>query len=212
MAGKRSCLPISKLAAKWQPPLPATNYQAPPSIQVGALESIMGVLVLVFGIGAAWATLKNSVANLDKTIREDIKPVLTDLRDRFAVVEDRVESLWKDKVVEAHSPRRLNERGREILRESGIKEIVDQNQKDLESVLTLKHPSTAYDVERAAVQIVMSLPKRSPEILGRLKDGAFKTGAELDMVLLVGGIYLRDKVLMKPGLDDACGSSTEPME
>jgi hypothetical protein len=175
------------------------TYQVPPTIQIGTVESLIGLIVFIFGLGATWATMKSSVTNLEKTISGEIKPVLTDLRDRFVVVEDRVESLWKDKVVEAHSPRLLNDRGLEILWGSGIKEIVDANQKELERIFGTRVSSTAYDVERDAIQLVMSLPQRSPEVLGRLKEGAFRVGTELDMVLLVGGIYLRDEMLTKSG-------------
>jgi hypothetical protein len=143
------------------------TYQVPPTIQIGTVESLIGLIVFVFGLGAAWATMKSSVTNLEKTISGEIKPVLTDLRDRFVVVEDHMESLWKDKVVEAHSPRRLNDRGFEILRGSGIKEIVDENQQELERIFGTRVSSTAYDVERDAIQIVMGLPQRSPEVLGK---------------------------------------------
>jgi len=179
------------------------DFQVPPTIQIGTVESFIAVIVFVFGVGVAWATIKSSVANLDKTINGEIKPVLTDLRDRFAVVEDRVESLWKDKVVEARSPRCLNDRGLEILQKSGIKEIVDENRSDLEARLRAQSPTTSYDAERAAILVIMDLPERSPDILARLKNGAFNVGAELNTVLLVGGMYLRDEILPNLALDNA---------
>ncbi len=37
------------------------------------------------------------------------------------------------------------------------------------------------------------------EIIDRLKPGAFKTGADIEMVLFVGGVYLRDLIFADLG-------------
>jgi len=171
------------------------SFQIPAALQVSTIDSIAAFAVFVFGVGAAWANLKSSVRDLEKSLDEDVKPPLVDLRDRFAVVEDRVESLWKDKFAPAQSLRALNERGQEILEKSGIKDIVDERRAELEGMLRVRNPRTAYDAERDAIACVRTLPESVPELLDAIKAGAFRVGADIAGVLFVGGIYFRDAVL-----------------
>ena len=51
---------------------------------------------------------------------------------------------------------------------------------------------------------VEKLPEHCPDVVDRLKTGAFKTGASLDTVLLVGGLHLRNLIFPSLGfsLDD----------
>jgi hypothetical protein len=183
------------LAAHQVQPVVADSFQTSSSIQVSTIESVTALIVFVFGIGAAWASLKSSVGNLEKTLNDDMKPTLSDLRDRFAVVEDRVDSLWKDRLAPAQSLRALNGRGLEILDKSGIKDVIDEHWAELEDMLRAKRPQNAYDAEREALACVMALPKRVPELLDRIKPGAFRIGADIDGVLFVGGVYFRDAIL-----------------
>jgi hypothetical protein len=178
----------------------ADSIQIPPSIQVSTIDSIAAFVVFVFGLGMAWANLKSSVTSLEKSVSEDVKPPLAELRDRFAVVEGRVEALWADRLAPAQSSRALNERGLEILEGSGIKDIVDEHRLELEEMLRAKNPRTAYDAEREAIACVRALPDTVPTVLGRIKAGAFKVGADIDTILFVGGVYFRDTVLPTLGL------------
>jgi hypothetical protein len=168
-------------------------------IQIGSVESFVALVVFVFGVGAAWTNLKSSVQNLENTLKDEIAPDLKDMRERFALIEDRVDSLWKDKLAPARSPRVLNARGRRILKDSGIQKIVEDQRQELERVLRASNPATAYDAERQAISTVMSLPNRSPELVAKIKEGAFRVGAEVDSVLFVGGVYFRDEVFPKLG-------------
>lgn len=119
---------------------------------------------------------------------------LTGVRDRFAVVESRVGDMWADRAAPAHSPRKLNAYGIKILNESGIKEIIDEKKSTLLDIVKKKDIKNAYDAEQAVLLTVEKLPEHCPDIVDKLKNGAFKTGANLDTVLLVGGIYLRDLI------------------
>jgi hypothetical protein len=128
-----------------------------------------------------------------------IEPSLQDVRERFMKVEDRVETLWKDKFAPADSPRQLNDRGNVILVSSGIKEIVDSMKLELLAKVREQNPATAYDAERITEEIVANLPKSNPELLPKFKDGAFRTGVDIDVLLLVGGIYLRNLIFSDLG-------------
>jgi len=123
------------------------------------------------------------------TVEIDIKSI----RDRFIVVEERVKTLWKDEVAPAHSPRRLNERGTNILNGSGVKDIIDEKKNGLLAVLKEKKLKNPYDAEQCILQVVSDF-KKDNDVVEKLKIGAFSVGADIDTVLLVGGLYLRDLI------------------
>lgn len=173
----------------------------PDIFQIGSIEAFLGVGTILVGMGVAWGTLKRDVeaietklTSLNNDISTGIVPSLYDIRERFVVVEDRVETLWRDKFAPSHSPRQLNEHGRSILAQSGIQEIIDEKQQQLLEVIRSKNPTTAYDAENEIIGVVSKLREHYPDIIDRLKDGAFKSGADIDAVLFVGGIYLRDTI------------------
>lgn len=106
----------------------------------------------------------------------------------------RIDLLWSDKYAPARSPRQLNERGTAIFIESGIKEIIDQKKDELLAAVKKKHPTNPYDADILVWKVMSTLPSRYPDIVERLKDGAFKTGVDINTVLFVGSIYLRDQI------------------
>jgi len=130
------------------------------------------------------AQLKPKVKILDRISADvaDIKP--------------KVKFLWEQLVTTSRSPQALNERGNQILAESGIKELVDQKLPELLEVINAKQPQNAYQVQEYARE-AMSQLKNDLVLSSQLQQGAFNTGADVDAVLLVGSIYLRDLVLPK---------------
>lgn len=153
----------------------------------------MSLAVVLVGLGVAWGTLKSSVRSISKTLDEQLVPDLKNVRERFMVVEDRVKTLWKDEVAPAFSPRQLNERGEKILAESGIKKLIDIEKDKMLAEIKAKNIGNPYDAEQCVLQLVADL-KKNPEKVEKLKTGAYTTGADIDTVLLVGGIYLRNLV------------------
>lgn len=179
---------------------------------------ILNAIVVLIGIPTIVKVLVDTgkklekIDSVSKTIEGEISPGLKDVRERFMVVEDRVESLWKDKLAPAQSPRQLNERGENVLNESGIKSIVDKNKEKLLGLVRQKDVTNAYDAERAISEVMMDLPKHCPEIVDDLKNGAFRVGADVDAVLFVGSIYLRNLIFSELGfnLKDLDGSNELP--
>ena len=123
-------------------------------------------------------------------ILDDLKAV----RDKFAVVESRVSDLWEAKLSFTSSPRQLNEIGNRILTESGINTIIESKQNDLLRIVKEKNPSTAYDAERIILDTVMKIPELYPNLVNNLKEGAFRVGKDIDTLLFVGGLHLRNRI------------------
>lgn len=114
-------------------------------------------------------------------------------------IKPKVDILWKDKIAPASSPRQLNERGKDILATSGIKAIVDEKKEELLNLIKAKGAKNAYDAEAAISSVMMELPTHCPDVIDRLKQGAFQTGMDVNSVLYVGGIYLRNMIFTELG-------------
>jgi hypothetical protein len=136
-------------------------------------------------------TVEKKVETLEKTLEK--------MFERFIKVEERVNTLWKDEVAPARSPRQLNDVGTTILNESGIKEIILEKKSELLAKVREINPTNAYDAEQATLNVVSDLPKHCPDVVPRLKDGAFRVGQGTETVLLVGGFYLRNLIFSDLG-------------
>lgn len=73
---------------------------------------------------------------------------------------------------------------------------MDQKLPELLEAIKSKQPQNAYQVQEFARE-AMSQLKNDQVLLPQLQQGAFSTGADVDAVLLVGSIYLRDLALPK---------------
>ena len=124
---------------------------------------------------------------------------LKDVRDKFSVVESRVNDMWADRLAPSHSPRQLNTKGQDILDNSGIKEIVDGKRNYLLELVKKENAKNAYDAEAVILSIMTELPKHCPDIIDQLKEGAFKAGVDISALLFVGGIYFRNLIFKDLG-------------
>lgn len=179
--------------------VPNTIAEAPnPSvIQIGTLQAFLGVAVILIGTGIAWGIMKKGLSVVEKLLVDTVVPKLTSVSERLVAVETKVSALWKDELAPANSPRKLNPRGEDVLNNSGIKEVIDENLDKLVSVITEQSPTNAYDAEMLVLNTVNNLETHCPDKIEQLKNGAYKTGVDISGVLFVGGIYLRDKVFPK---------------
>lgn len=181
-------------AQQIQPVSNSSQIDIPTKIEIGTIPTIIGIFSVLIVIGIAWGTLKTLVEGIKQTLNDEIKPDLKDVRERFIVVEERVDTIWKDRLAPAHSPRQLNEKGQSILVGSGIKEIIDIKKDHLLELVKAKQITNAYDAEEAVLSVVMELQKNCPDMVEKLKTGAFRVGADVSAVLFVGGIYLRNEI------------------
>lgn len=130
---------------------------------------------------------------------KNYKRNLGDFKDRFISMESKMEILWKNEVAPSNSPRQLNERGNNILENSGIKNLVNKKKDKLLELVRAKNATNPYDAERAIEEIMNGLPSHCPDIINELKTGAFNTGVDIGSVLFVGAIYLRNLIFKDLG-------------
>jgi hypothetical protein len=116
-------------------------------------------------------------------------------------MKPKLDILWRDKIASASSPRQLNEKGRQILDTSGIKEIVDEKRDYLLKLIKEKKPLNPYDAEIVITSVMEELPKHCPDIVDKIKQGAFSSGVDINTVLFAGSIYLRNIVFADLGFN-----------
>lgn len=152
------------------------------------------------GLLVFWGTLskyKEKVDSLEKRV-ESSEERLRTTEQKVTACETRLEEREPiKKYISRKSPLTLTEAGRQLLEESGGKQIIDANQDELLKNIQSREPKSPYDIQESAKQILESLKDDSRLI--EVKDFAFKKGLELDVPLSVMAIYLRDIALPKYG-------------
>lgn len=125
---------------------------------------------------------------------------------KFAVIETRLDVLDRhiskfllDAFAPAHSPRQLNDRGLKVLTDSGIQPVIDSLRSELLDKLKSLDLKNPYDAEKAILDLTQNIPELHPELLDSLKTGSFNTGTDINSLLFVGGIYLRNLVFKDLG-------------
>lgn len=154
--------------------------------------------------------LTATIAWFLKRIMDSTDKMASDVSD----MKPKVNLLWIEVFSKSQSPRQLNERGTEVLNQSGIKEIVEQQKEKLLEVVRNRNPKNPYDAERLIMRVMANLPEHCPELVDKLKQGAFETGATVDVLLFVGGLYLRNLIFPSLGfsLDDLDKPSPSPSQ
>ncbi|HEY9583248.1 MAG TPA: hypothetical protein VJK09_03015 [Candidatus Paceibacterota bacterium] len=140
-------------------------------------------------IGALGYLLKRMFDSVEKLI-DRVDLIYRDVSD----IRPKVELMWRNYGAVADSPRQLNERGQKILSESGIEEIVNEQEDFLLEEIKKQDIQNPYDAERTVERVMADLPKLRPDLLDKLKLGAYRAGEDTDTVLYIGAIYLRNKV------------------
>jgi len=98
-------------------------------------------------------------------------------------------------LTKSKSPISLTERGYDLLQKSGGQAWISQYRDELIKAIQQKNPLSAYDVQEYAKEVLKSLVTMSDPRLKPLKDYAYAQGIELDDIITVMGIHLRDEAM-----------------
>jgi len=95
--------------------------------------------------------------------------------------------------IQTKSPLSLTNMGKALLLDSKGKEFVDARKKKFLEEIKLKKPKTAYDVQELSKKLI----EGSVELdeFNEIKEFAFRKGLNLEIIIAVLGIYLRDFLL-----------------
>lgn len=160
------------------------------SIITGIL-TILGTVVIVC-IG--WGKMKQFMEDLEKSLCEFKK----DIKDELRIIREDLKSHDKDiaflkgrKYADSDSPLKLNASGLKVLKESGVDKIIEDHKIELLQKIYERKPTTFYDVQELSKNVLEEF-KNNADVVLKLKDGAYKSGVDIDIVLYVGALYLRD--------------------
>lgn len=96
------------------------------------------------------------------------------------------------------SPLQPTEYGAMLIRESGLEKILDENKESLLKNLKNSLPKdyTEYDVQETARNVLLSL--KEDAMMNPVKEYVYKNALNIETVLRVGGLWLRDDFLNHP--------------
>ncbi len=152
---------------------------------------ISGCIMLIFRSGKIVTNIEHMGKNIEG-IQEAIKPL--------PVIEDRVSELWRLRATEPGSPIKLNDFGQKVLRESNIGAFTEKNYPRILEKVKNRNPLNAYQAQEILIQEVSGL-KGLESYTNDLENAAFNSGTDVDMVLLVAAVDVRDKVLKDLGFN-----------
>lgn len=153
----------------------------------------LGVSVLTGVI--SFFVYKSKVDRLEVEVKE-IRTEVKEIRDKTIACETSLKE--RGPLKKSRSPVSLTERGEKVIEESTGKSFIDSNYAELKSLVEDEKPKTSYDIQEVSHAIVF-LYKEDPRI-NSVKEYAFKEGLELDDILDIMGIYLRDLILKEKGI------------
>jgi len=153
-------------------------------------DKVVPALLLIIGLSIAF---KAKLDPINKTLRQVCAAIIelqTIARGEKKQIAQFVEA--------PGSPTGPTAYGAMLIRESGLENILNDRQRLLFSRLRALLPNDPkeYDVQEAARQVLIFL--KDDSIMDPIKDYAYKNGMDANMILSVGGLWLRDDYLGLP--------------
>lgn len=103
---------------------------------------------------------------------------------------------------QSQSPISLTDVGNKFLKESGLKDYIDFNKEKLFSDChKLKKISTAYDIQEVAFAFFDTV-KFETGFEKKLENFTYQQGIDLKILRRIGGIYLRNLLIKKLGMNE----------
>jgi len=161
------------------------------------LAMLTASFMMVFRIGK-WA---QQFSHQDQKINS-----LQGLSEKIIVLQKKVDLIYQNthpnKVVGSFSPTSLTETGLSIARRVEASKILDLYFESLDSFVQAQQPKTAYDIQVAAFRVAKErlLPLLDATTFTALKNEAYSNGILLEDILMIFGVLLRNKILMRKGI------------
>lgn len=169
------------------------------------ISIIVAVLLAIFGLLFYFGKQHQKVKGIQDDVKNNIKPSILDIDRKIEEIHPILNNINSGvsyihgilnikKVTKSTSPLVLNDAGNKILRDSGIDKIIQQNYQDILNKVKERNPENAYKAQEDIIDIVKDL-KNFPDLINVIELGAFSSGSDVDTVLFVGAIDIRDKIL-----------------
>lgn len=164
--------------------------------------TIVNAAVVILGVPTIITTLINigrklqTLDSIENDLRENIRPDLKDVRERFFALEGRTSGFFQ-----TASPVKLMKAGEDVLVDSGLKAFIDENQSSLlVSCKNGKEYSNPYDVQKSVFAFFDEY-MFSEGFFDKLKHYAYNKGIDMSVLRRIGAIYFRDICLSHHNMD-----------
>ena len=156
----------------------------------GLFVTIIGSsILLAFKIGG----INEKIMWMEKPL-EDLPRMRTDLTE----MQVKIDVLWRIHLSKSRSPIVLNNDGLKVLEASKMGSFASQRYPEILSNLKESKPDNAYQAQELLISM-MSRYKKADEYRALLQDAAFYCGYDVESLLFVAALSIRDKVVADLG-------------
>jgi len=184
-------------------------------MEISTFWTIVGVFITtaVPSLGGFWF-IANKLGIIESNItniKDDIGEIKTDVKElksqvnehesRLCVVENNfnINKIIIDKFAPAHSPRKINPLGQQVIKESGIWRIIEKHKNTIDEHFRKHRPTNMYDAQEEMFKVVLTIYNNNQKEFDSVKDYAFKQGLDFNLILFLAGLKLRDEMFPKIG-------------
>ncbi len=157
------------------------------------VTTIGGMLVLAFYMGSVHREVKTIARNLERVIDD-----VSILKLTVGQMLIKVEVLWHHHFAKSNSPIALNEAGLRLLGTSKIGEFASQRYNEVIIKIRELNPKNAYQAQEALISVMTGF-KNNSEYNFQLQETAFSSGSDVDSLLFVAALTIRDRVILELG-------------
>lgn len=93
------------------------------------------------------------------------------------------------------SPLHVTEYGNKLLDESGFYDVLHHHRDELVNLVKERQPKTNYDIQQRSIEVIEEVIESDDEMAVSLKEYAYNSGVNLDIITYPAGIALRDEVM-----------------
>ena len=174
------------------------------NVGVGAL--LTGVFVFV---GSLLAIVWKGKKEIADTIRQELEPT-KNAGNKSALAVNELQTFLRNKfrgttcvhtlLEVGSSPLKPTEFGAQLIRESGLEDVLNGNKEILCTKLRAMLPNnyTEYDVQEKARELLIFLV--DDPMMNPVKEYVYKNPTDIKVILRVGGLWLRDDFMKEPRL------------
>lgn len=167
--------------------------------QITQTQGLIAIVMFIFGLGAAWATLKMSVKAITENLGKIEKTVNTIQSSISNHKADIAGLKAHTKYGISGSPMIPSAAGKKLLESSGFNAQYEQIKQKIFHILDARKPRTLYDVEKFSYEALKSIS--DDPIIDPLKEYVVNHPDEtLDIVFTVGSWVLRDDYAKHTGI------------
>lgn len=152
-------------------------------------------------IVASLHTLAKQVERMERKCTEMKQQMEEEVKNNFTAIAElktNVNSLWSANYAKSKAPMVLNDRGYQLLQQSGIANLVDHHRGDILLYLRTSQLTNSYEVQEAIIQYMNNLSKH-PEIMQQIELCALKARTDAYALLIIGTMYISESILADLG-------------